>query len=269
MSGPTPLEYVRWRETGLGAVTERLERGAVLDLAGPLAGRDLLDVGCGDGMYALAAARAGARVTAVDRSAAAVEAARRNAKGANVPLALYVADAIALPFPAERFDVILAVTVLCFIPAPQRAVDEMARVLRPGGVLVLGELGRWSTWAALRRLRAWAGSRTWQSARFWTSADLRKLLHRAGLVSGRERGAAFYPPLGGAARLLERFDPLLGGATRLGAAFIAVAGRKQRLPETRTMSRLACAQPSTTPFCDSRANLGAHAARQTAPQFSS
>ncbi len=226
MSGTSPLEYARWRGTALGTVTERLERGAVLDLTGPLAGRDVLDVGCGDGTYALAAARAGARVTAVDRSAATVEAARRNAADAHVALELRVAEALELPFPAERFDVVLAVTVLCFVAEPQRAVAEMARVLRPGGVLVLGELGRWSMWAAWRRLRAWAGSRTWQAARFWTSADLRKLLHRAGLLSGRERGAAFYPPLGGAARLLERFDPLLGGATLLGAAFIAVEGRK-------------------------------------------
>jgi predicted RNA methylase len=48
-----------WTATALGATTERLERAAVLELAGPLAGRDVLDVGCGDGTYALAAAAAG------------------------------------------------------------------------------------------------------------------------------------------------------------------------------------------------------------------
>jgi 2-polyprenyl-3-methyl-5-hydroxy-6-metoxy-1,4-benzoquinol methylase len=87
MTGTTPLEYARWRETALGAVTERLERAAVLDLAGPLAGRDVLDVGCGDGTYALAAARAGARVTAADRSAAVVEAARCNSADAGLEAA--------------------------------------------------------------------------------------------------------------------------------------------------------------------------------------
>jgi ubiquinone/menaquinone biosynthesis C-methylase UbiE len=65
----TPLDYAPWRATTLGAITERLER-AVLDLAGPLDGRDVLDVGCGDGAYALAAARAVARVTGLDRAAA-------------------------------------------------------------------------------------------------------------------------------------------------------------------------------------------------------
>ena len=226
MTGTTPLEYARWRESALGIVTERLERTAVLDLAGPLAGRDVLDVGCGDGTYAIAAARAGARVSAVDCSALVVEAARRHAEDAGLTLQLNVADALALPFGAERFDVVLAVTVLCFVPDPSRAVAEMARVLRRGGVLVLGELGRWSAWGAWRRLRAWAGSRTWRTARLWSPGELRGLLRQAGLVPGRGRGAAYYPPIGGAARLLERVDPLLGGASRVGAAFVAIAGSK-------------------------------------------
>lgn len=178
----TPLEYAPWRATALGAVTERLERAVVLDLAGPLAGRDVLDVGCGDGAYALAAARAGARVTGLDRSAPALAAARARAESEGLSLDLRVGDAGALPFPAERFDLVLAVTVLCFVDEPARAVGEMARVLRPGGLLVLGDLGRWSAWAAWRRLRALAGSATWRTARFRSPGELRSLVRDAGLA---------------------------------------------------------------------------------------
>ncbi len=64
----TPLDYAAWRATRVGVTTEWLERAAVLELAGPLGGLDVLDVGCGDGAYALAAAEAGARVTGVDAS---------------------------------------------------------------------------------------------------------------------------------------------------------------------------------------------------------
>jgi SAM-dependent methyltransferase len=218
----TPLEYAPWRATTLGSITERLERAVVLDLSGPLEGRDVLDVGCGDGAYALAAARAGARVTGLDRSAAVLDAARARAAGEGLAVDLQVGDASVLPFSAERFDVVLAVTVLCFVQEPPQVVAEMARVLRPGGVLVLGELGRWSAWAGWRRLRALAGSRTWRAARFWSPGELRSLVRGAGLVPGASRGAAFYPPVGAAARLLERVDPYLGRATRLGAAFVAV-----------------------------------------------
>jgi 2-polyprenyl-3-methyl-5-hydroxy-6-metoxy-1,4-benzoquinol methylase len=222
----TPLDYASWRATTLGGVTERLERTAVLDLAGPLQGLEVLDVGCGDGAYALAAARAGARVTGLDRSAAAVAAARTRAEGEGLAVDPQVGDVHALPYPAGRFDVLLAVTVLCFVERPAQAVAEMARVLRPGGVLVLGELGKWSAWAAWRRVRSWAGATTWRTARFWSAAELRSLVRGAGLVPRAERGAAFYPPLGAAARILEPVDPYLGRATRFGAAFVAIAARR-------------------------------------------
>lgn len=223
---PTPLDYAPWRATALGAVTERLERTAVLELAGPLDGRDLLDVGCGDGALAAAAARAGARVTGLDRSADVLAVARARAAAGGLAVELQVGDARSLPFPAGRFDVVVAVTVLCFVDDPARAIGEMARVLRPGGVLVVGELGRWSAWAAWRRLRSWFAPTAWRRARFWSTGELRALVAGAGLVPGAERGAAFYPPLGAAARLLERLDPSLGRVTRFGAAFVALAGRR-------------------------------------------
>jgi SAM-dependent methyltransferase len=222
----TPLEYASWRATTLGAVTERLERAVVLDLAGPLESRAVLDVGCGDGTYAVTAARAGGRVTGLDRSAAALAAAQARAAGEGLTVHLQVGDATAIPFPPDRFDVVLAVTVLCFVENPSQAVAEMARVLRPGGVLVLGELGKWSAWAAWRRLRSFVGATIWRTARFWSPGDLRSLVRDAGLAPSILRGAAFYPPFGAAARLLEPIDPYLGRATRLGAAFVAIVAKK-------------------------------------------
>jgi ubiquinone/menaquinone biosynthesis C-methylase UbiE len=170
---------------------ERLERSAVFDLAGPLAALDVLDVGCGDGAYALAAAVAGGRVTGVDASATAVEAAQRQAGAAGLGAAFLVGDASQLPSVAERFDVLLAVTVLCFVPDPEEAVVEMARVLRPGGLLVLADLGRCSPWGAWRRMRGWAGNATWRRARFWTVGDLRALMRGVGVEPAQWRAAAF------------------------------------------------------------------------------
>jgi hypothetical protein len=74
--------------------------------------------------------------------------------------------------------------------------------LRPGGRLVLGALGRWSTWAARRRVRAWLGNQLWRAGRFSTARDLASLIERAGLRVDAIRGAVFYPPIECADRAL-------------------------------------------------------------------
>ncbi len=226
MSSPTPLDYAAWRRTRLGEITERLERRAVLELAGAVRDLDVLDVGAGDGAYAVALAHYGARACAVDLSGAALAHANRNAVQAGVILTLAAADARHLPFPSGCFDLVLAVTALCFVGSPGVAVREMARVLRPGGRLVLGELGARSVWGLWRRIRGQFGSPTWRGAHFWTPSTLRRLVRDAGLVPGRVLGAAYHPPCGVAAATLAPFDGLLGKATTLGAAFLAFEARK-------------------------------------------
>ncbi|HEX9841839.1 MAG TPA: class I SAM-dependent methyltransferase [bacterium] len=221
-----PEDYQHWRASPLGAVTEALEQALVFRMAGPLAGRRVLDVGCGDGDWALAAARQGAQVVGVDASLPMIEAARVRARDAALDVRFQQGDAMALPFEHDRFDGVLAVTVLCFVPDAPAALREMARVLVPGGRLVLGELGRWNAWGALRRLRAWRGSQLWRTVSFRTVGELRALACDAGLKVEQVRGAVFYPPLARAARLMAPIDARLGTLTTLGAAFIAVAAVK-------------------------------------------
>lgn len=226
MSGRTPVDYAAWRGTSLGEITERLERDLVLELAGPLAGRDLLDAGCGDGAFALAAARSGARVAGIDASPRSIEAAASRARSEGLSADLRCADVRRLPYPDARFDVVVAVTVLCFLPEARAAATELARVLRPGGVLVLGELAPWNAWAAWRRLRAWLGNATWRGARFRSARELRRLVAGAGLAPEVSRGAVFYPPVGALARGFAPLDAWVGRLTTLGAAFVALRARR-------------------------------------------
>ena len=83
-----------------------------------------------------------------------------------VPLlvaALHIMDAGALEFSGEQFDVVLAPYVMSVVPSPGRALDEMWRVLRPGGQMVLmnhfsAERGlRARTEAALEKSAGWLG----------------------------------------------------------------------------------------------------------------
>jgi SAM-dependent methyltransferase len=222
----TPSQYAQWRETSLGRSTERVELGLVFELAGPLAGRRLLDVGTGDGTYALEAARRGADVTGLDSDLAMLAAARERARESSVPLTLEAGRAESLPFADASFDVVLAITVLCFVPDANAAVKEIARVLAPGGELVLGELARFSVWAARRRVRAWLGSATWRRAHFWTRRELVRLAESAGLETEVVRGAVHFPPCGLAARALAPIDSQLSRWRVPGAAFLALRARK-------------------------------------------
>lgn len=231
-SRATPLveQYARWRASPLGAITERVETKVVFDLAGDLRGKRVLDVGTGDGTYAIEAAERGAIVTALDLKQEMLDAAQARATSRGVEVTLQQGRAEQLPFKDASFDVVIAVTVLCFVPDAQRAVGEMARVLVPGGRVVLGELGRFSVWAAERRVRGWLGANTWRHAQFWSRADLEALAQGAGLHAANVRGAVFFPPNGIAARLVAPVEPLLTCLHAPGAAFLALAADK---PESR------------------------------------
>ncbi len=117
-------------------------------------------------------------------------------------------------------------TALCFVPSPVDALRELARVLRPGGRLVLGELGAVSAWGVWRRVRGWLAASPWRDAHLWTEASLAALVASVGLVPVRARGAAYYPPSGLAAAALRPLDAWLGRVTRVGAAFIALEATK-------------------------------------------
>ncbi len=222
MDAPTrigPKVYNSWRATSLGAVTEAIEQRLILDLMGSLKGARILDTG--DGALVCAAALRGATATGVDPDLAMLAAARTRAEEQGIKAAFLEGRVERLPFPDASFDVVVAITVLCFVAEASGAVREMARVLRPGGRLVLGELGRWSLWDMIRRLRGWFGSATWTAARFRTASELRALAEQAGLSVRTICGAIFYPPIGRLARTLAPFDPWLGRLTTIGAAFIA------------------------------------------------
>lgn len=105
---------------------------------GPLAGRDVLDLGCGHGMASVVLARARARVTAMDLSGGYLAEAARRAEANGVRVSFVQADAERLPFAAGSFDRVWGNAILHHLDVTA-AARELMRVLRPGGVAVLCE----------------------------------------------------------------------------------------------------------------------------------
>ena len=154
------------------------------DLADVLPGQRALDVGCGPGaLTSELVARLGAEhVAAVDPSASFVEAAGERNPGVDVRLA----SAEMLPFPDDSFDAAIAQLVVHFMAQPVSGISEMARVVRPGGVVAAcvwdhaggqGPLGLF--WAVARSLDAEVEDES--NLPGVREGDLVRLLEQAGL----------------------------------------------------------------------------------------
>src|SRR5215469_4046261 len=119
----------------VGLLCAYYARPAILALAGDVAGRRILDVGCGSGPLFEALRDRGAIVTGFDKSTGMLELARRRlGDGAD----LQVADlGSPLPFPDGAFDDVIACLVLHYLEDWTQPLAELRRVLKPGGRLIM------------------------------------------------------------------------------------------------------------------------------------
>ncbi len=140
--GPRSVGYVQWSEEDLRRHTDAIWSRMIRHLqAQPIApGPSLLDFGCGTGHFALRLAEVGFRVTGVDIAPAMLRMARlRRARPS--PHFVRVESRPGLPFRSATFDVLWTHAVLEHVPDAdfERVVAELARVLVPGGLVVLCE----------------------------------------------------------------------------------------------------------------------------------
>ena len=107
----------------------------LVQACGVRAGDRVLDVAAGSGNAAIPAAAVGGIVTASDLTPELFDAGRRIAAGRGVELEWVEADAEALPFADNSFDVVMSCVGAMFAPHHQATADELVRVCRPGGTI--------------------------------------------------------------------------------------------------------------------------------------
>ncbi|HEY8735679.1 MAG TPA: methyltransferase domain-containing protein [Candidatus Dormibacteraeota bacterium] len=113
------------------------EAQALVARAGMRPGLAVLDVAAGNGNFAIAAARAGARVVATDLTPRMVEWGRERSAADGLAMEWLEADAEALPFEDGRFDVVGSTFGAQFAPRPDVVARELFRVIKPGGLVAM------------------------------------------------------------------------------------------------------------------------------------
>jgi SAM-dependent methyltransferase len=128
-----------WSAGDYSLVARRIESVGeyVAQRAGAGTGVELLDVATGSGNVSIPAAQAGARVTGLDLTPSLLEAQRARAAQAGVEVELVEGDAEELPFAAAAFDRVTSCFGVMFAPRQELAAQELLRVARPGGRIVL------------------------------------------------------------------------------------------------------------------------------------
>ena len=176
-----------------------LRLGWIEGRAGGLAGKRVLDVGCGGGILSEAMAQRGATVVGIDLAAEALAAAARHAEasGVEVDYRCIGTEDLAMEEPAA-FDVVTCMELLEHVPDPAAIVDACARLAKPGGTLVFATINR--------NPKAWllaiVGAEyvlgllprgTHEYAKLVRPSELAAWARAAGLDPAAERGLAYNP----------------------------------------------------------------------------
>lgn len=185
------MHYDGWYKSKMGQFVDDVETQLAFRMFTPMKGMRILDVGCGTGNFSIKLAEMGCKVTGIDISEEMLKIAREKVKAKGLEVDFHQMDAYHLEFEENSFDGVFSMAAFEFITEPQKAYDEMYRVLKPGGQLLIGTIHGNSSWGRLYMSKAFRENSVFQHADFKTLEELENL-DRKNLVSSGE--CLFIPP---------------------------------------------------------------------------
>lgn len=165
-------KYDKFYKTIQGKAIDNLEKEIILGHINGITCGHILELGCGTGHWTEFFCGKGFKVTAIDES----EAMLSIAENKKITNATFIkADATDLPFTDQSFSAVVSVTMLEFVEDLTKVMDEIDRILTPGGHLVLGCLNALSELGKNKH-----HDEVYRHARFFTLAEIEHFLSHFG-----------------------------------------------------------------------------------------
>jgi ubiquinone/menaquinone biosynthesis C-methylase UbiE len=192
-----PAIYDAWYQSARGSWIGQQEFSTLLKLFTPKEGQSLLDVGCGTGYFSQRFQQLGLQVTGLDPDSAMIEFAKKKES----QIKYIEGDALALPFADNSYDYCSAITSLCFVSEPERALAEMWRVSRK--VVIVGLLNRNSLLYYMKR-----NSSGYEGARWDKMKNVSQWVNKLRPAATSNIRSAIWLPSGGKiSRIIEKIAP--------------------------------------------------------------
>ncbi len=189
--GEIAQNYDGWYRTSTGYFIDYVETRLAFELFQPLPDNTILDAGCGTGNFSMKLAGLGCQVTGIDISHDMLQIAER--KNLQLPKISYrQMDLYDLDFPDSCFDGVFSMAAFEFVHEPQRAFDELYRVLKPGGKLLIGTINGDSPWGELYKEMAENDENSVFRKAHFIGPEVLARLNPGQLLANR--GSLFIPP---------------------------------------------------------------------------
>lgn len=169
-------EYDEWYLTKVGGFIDEVETDLAFSMFEVKEGQKILDAGAGTGNFSLKLAKKGAEVTGIDLSEDMLKLAEEKTKQEGYDIPFLKRDIFETGFGDESFDAVFSMAAFEFIEDHERAIEELYRLVKPGGSLLIGTIAKSGAWGRLYQELAKQGDSVFEYAHFKDVEDFLKVM---------------------------------------------------------------------------------------------